>query len=65
MASWRKTRSFICPTVSRVLGYSADELLVLSLTVNVFRSSGTGAALGTYFLARLLPYVFLGPFVFP
>jgi len=62
VSSWWKNRSFVYLTVSRVLGYTADELLILSLTVYVFRTSGTGAALGTYFLARLLPSVLLGPF---
>jgi len=45
----------------QVLGQVGDHLVSLSLTVVVYSVFGTGAALGTYFVARSLPSIVVGP----
>ncbi|MEW5934960.1 MAG: MFS transporter [Bacillota bacterium] len=61
MDRWWADRRFLCLWWCQVLGQVGDHLVSLSLTVVVYRVFGTGAALGTYFVARSLPSMVVGP----
>ncbi|MDI6822767.1 MAG: MFS transporter [Bacillota bacterium] len=61
MDRWWADRRVLCLWWCQVLGQVGDHLVSLSLTVVVYRVFGTGAALGTYFVARSLPSMVVGP----
>jgi MFS family permease len=61
MDRWWTRRRFVFLWVCRLLTYLGDQMLTICLTVRVFRAFGTGAALGTLYVFRLLPSAIVGP----
>lgn len=61
MDQWWRNRSFVFLWVCGLFTYLGDQMLAICVTVRVFRAFGTGAALGTYYVVRLLPSALLGP----
>lgn len=61
MDRWWTRRHFVFLWVCRLLTHLGDQMLAICVTVRVFRTFGTGAALGTYYVVRLLPSALIGP----
>lgn len=63
MTAWWARRGFVSLWLCRMLAFLGDQMMSLCLTVSVFRMLGTGAALGTFFVVRILPSALFGPVI--
>ncbi len=63
MGAWWARRGFVALWLCRLLAFLGDQMMAVCLTVRVFRMLGTGAALGTFFVVRILPSALLGPII--
>ena len=63
MSTWWARQGFVSLWVSRLLAYLGDQMVGICMTVRVFRMLGTGAALGTFYVVRVLPSALLGPVI--